>query len=230
MASAGAATKKRVHSKDDGDVEITGSAKRPRVTACGRAIIQPREYRCEICMRSISASGNGGGMWLCSDYKYVGATYHMKCAHNVSRKFEKCPECKGANVECPICLAPILCGTGTVSIYAECCKQKFHKTCYINAVESQKDKLCPTCQTDTKPHRINLHMKTLTDQTHTINNAWVYDSIEELKYKVQDITGIPPDQQRLIHAGRQLDDGRTIQFYQMKNDSTIHVILRLSGS
>jgi ubiquitin len=70
-----------------------------------------------------------------------------------------------------------------------------------------------------------IFIKTLTNKIFTLD-VDMYDLIADVKVKITNLYGVPPDNQRFIFAGRNIEDTKTLEYYNMQEESTLYLVFR----
>nr|CAD2163199.1 unnamed protein product [Meloidogyne enterolobii] len=141
---------------------------------------------------------------------------------------------------CIICSEPLT----PNNMFSISCGHVFHEDCMTQII-SQK-KYCPKCrkvatlrdvrqihldnvQIKSESNKIKLNVREPSGNITVLEKIKSSDTIELIKCMVEMKIGIPPDQHRLIYMGKQLEDDRTIAYYDIEDGATIHLIMRLKG-
>jgi hypothetical protein len=112
-------------------------------------------------------------------------------------------------------------------IFFQCGKANVYKATYVcEFAASSKGTVINVIRN--KDKAITIFVKTLTGVSFTIHTATI-EKTEQIKHAMRADTRVPIDEQRLIFAGKQLEDGRTLDEYNIQQESTIHSVLRLRG-
>jgi ubiquitin len=98
----------------------------------------------------------------------------------------------------------------------------------LTTKSSNEESLSSSKTLSKSPDRMKIFVRTLLGKRFTLE-VFKTDRIEDVKWKIQNEEGIPPDQQRLVFAGKQLENGYTLQNYSIQEDSTLYLIARLKG-
>jgi hypothetical protein len=98
--------------------------------------------------------------------------------------------------------------------------------CRQPSIRVVASKTLTTVTTDTR--HIDIFVKTLTSETLPIHIG-LSSTVVDLKNRIRDIEGAPPNEQRLVYYGRYLDGRRTLQCYNIQKESTLHLVLSLAG-
>lgn len=105
----------------------------------------------------------------------------------------------------------------------------FHTTSLVGHQDLPAPASTSTPEQQAPQSAFQVFVRTLTGKTLAISVTDRSETIETVKRKIHSREGIAPDQQRLILDGKQLEDGRTLSYYNVMRDTTIHLILRLRG-